>query len=507
MRRNALLVLLTLLTLSGCVVPAPNSRPWLLDPAPVADSSGSQTLPASLSALLPTARPEGFPYSTPTPDAPRALPTLRTDAFQYVVQVGDSLAGIAAYYNLPASALVAANPTLNPDLLEIGQVLVIPAPHAAAAISDFKILPDSELVYGPASATLDIPAFVSQAGGYLATYAEDVEGRWMTGAEIVERVAYENSVNPRLLLALLEYQSGWVTRANPDPAYNTYPLGRFEPHREGLYKQLFWAADTLNRGYYVYQLSGLAYTILADGNLVLLSATVNPGTTAVQWTLGLLSDYNRYLSAISVDGLYATYTALFGIPFDRGIENLVPAGLTQPSLLLPFESGTQWSFTGGPHGGWGPGAAWSALDFAPPGEAFGCVRSDAWVTASADGVVVRAQDGAVVLDLDGDGYEQTGWTLLYMHIETRDRVSAGMVLKAGDRIGHPSCEGGYSNGTHVHLARRYNGEWISADRDLPFDLEGWISSGDGVEYDGALTRGGVSVIAWDGRIDENQIAR
>jgi len=129
------------------------------------------------------------------------------------------------------------------------------------------------------------------------------------------------------------------------------------------------------------------------------------------------------------------------------------------------------------------------------------------VVAAADGLVVRAKDGAVLLDLDGDGIEQTGWTLLYMHIESRDRVSAGTWLKAGDRIGHPSCEGGVSNGTHLHLARRYNGEWISADTHLPFNLEGWISSGDGAEYDGALSRDGLSVTAWDGRIAENQIQR
>ncbi|HCS41070.1 MAG TPA: hypothetical protein DIW44_16035 [Anaerolineaceae bacterium] len=64
-----------------------------------------------------------------------------------------------------------------------------------------------------------------------------------------------------------------------------------------------------------------------------------------------------------------------------------------------------------------------------------------------------------------------------------------------------------SNGTHLHLARRYNGEWISADTNLPFNLEGWISSGDGAEYDGTLSRDGLNITAWDGRIAENQIQR
>ena len=102
------------------------------------------------------------------------------------------------------------------------------------------------------------------------------------------------------------------------------------------------------------------------------------------------------------------------------------------------------------------------------------MQSDAWVVALADGLIVRSGNGAVIQDLDSDGFEQTGWTVLYLHIETRDRVEVGVKLKAGERIGHPSCEGGVSNGTHVHLARRYNGEWIAADGQIPFNLDGWI---------------------------------
>ncbi|MRR32851.1 M23 family metallopeptidase, partial [bacterium] len=289
--------------------------------------------------------------------------------------------------------------------------------------------------------------------------------------------------------------------------YITYPVGRFETNREGLYRQLAWTADTLNKAYYRFKINALPYVILSDGSLISLSTAINPGTAAVQYLMAQLHDQTGYQLAISEIGLYTSYKNFFGIPFDLAVENLVPADLTQPALTLPFEKGAVWSFTGGPHGGWGSGSAWAALDFAPPGEAFGCVQSDAWNVAAADGLVVRAKDGAVVLDLDGDGLEQTGWVLLYMHMESRDRVSAGTYLKAGDRIGHPSCEGGVSNGTHLHLARRYNGEWISADTYLPFNLEGWISSGDGAEYDGTLSRDGLSVTAWDGRIAENQIQR
>jgi murein DD-endopeptidase MepM/ murein hydrolase activator NlpD len=122
-------------------------------------------------------------------------------------------------------------------------------------------------------------------------------------------------------------------------------------------------------------------------------------------------------------------------------------------------------------------------------------------------LIVRTGTGAVVQDLDGDGYEGTGWVVFYMHVESRDRVQPGTFVKAGERIGHPSCEGGFSTGTHLHLARRYNGEWISADRDLPFVLDTWVSQGGGGEYNGFLVQEGRVIEAFAGRTPENTLQR
>ena len=83
----------------------------------------------------------------------------------------------------------------------------------------------------------------------------------------------------------------------------------------------------------------------------------------------------------------------------------------------------------------------------------------------------------------------------------------GTAVKPGDRLGHPSCEGGVANATHVHLARKYNGEWISAGGTVPFVLDGWVSSGLGREYDGYLTKGDVKIEAYDGHAASNEISR
>jgi LasA protease len=129
------------------------------------------------------------------------------------------------------------------------------------------------------------------------------------------------------------------------------------------------------------------------------------------------------------------------------------------------------------------------------------------VLAVADGLILRSEEGEVIQDLDFDGYEQTGWVLLYMHVESRDRVQVGSFLHAGDRIGHASCEGGFSTGTHIHIARKYNGVWIPADGDIPFVMDGWVSAGSGIAYEGTMKRGTVTLEACACRNEFNQISR
>jgi len=472
--------------------------------APVQRTGPTPTL-APFSVQLPATRMPGALILTPTPDSPRALPTPRVNPGQHVVQAGETLGTIAQQYGVSISALMQANGLADANLLSVGQALTIPAPSPGEQGPDFKIIPNSELVYGPATAGFDVSAFIQEKGGYLANYSEEVDGEILNGAEIIMRVAQNYSVNPRLLLALLEHQGGWVTQNSP---YSIdYPLGLQDPWHQGLYLQLTWTADTLNRGYYLWRANAISTWVLADGSVLPIAPTINAGTAGVQNFFAKLDDMFTWQGDTTAFGLFQTYFFLFGNPFDRGVEPLVPDSLQQPAMQLPFENGVVWSFTGGPHGGWDNGSAWAALDFGPPGEAAGCTPNSEWVVAVADGWIVRTGDGAVMQDLDGDGYEQTGWVVFYMHIESNQRVQPDTYVYAGEHIGHPSCEGGFSNGTHVHIARKYNGEWIAADGTLPFQFDGWVSSGNGIEYDGFLTKGDQVVEAWDGRNDLNQIGR
>ena len=506
--------------ISGCKRVVKDYEPWrvtgsastgvsTLQPIPGVEQTSTQVAtqvpPTSIPQVTLTLAPVGM---QPTPNVPMPLPTLRTSETQYTIQSGDSLARIALLNQVSVKQILERNEIEDPNLIKPGEILIIPPASANEQGTSFKIIPEAELVYSPSAKDFDTESVVWQFNGKLSRYEETLEDEsHLTGAEIVQRVADENGVNPRLLLALLEYQSGWVRGEGKNGVPADYPLGLLNPYSQGLYKQLGWAANELLRGSTLWEQGSLAVWTISDGEVMRIDPTINPATAGVQHFFSLVKTKAEWKVAVSEAGLYATYEQMFGYPFTFTIEPLVPEGLTQPEFILPLAPGDIWLLTSGPHWGYGTGSIWAALDFAPPGEEddYGCYESDAPVLAVADGLVVRSGAAAVVLDLDGDGSEQTGWTLHYFHIGTEGRILAGTQVASGDVIGYASCEGGVTSGTHFHIARRYNGVWIGAAGRIPFDLGGWIASSYGTVYDGTLTKDGETVEAYNGRADFNEI--
>jgi hypothetical protein len=284
-------------------------------------------------------------------------------------------------------------------------------------------------------------------------------------------------------------------------------MDHVEPGYEGLYAQLSWTANNVNRGFYGRQEGGLKAFDVGEDVRVSIARDINAGTVALQFMLAAHSSvtYEAWMQDISPTGFFATYNHLYGNPFAYTVDPLWPPTLVQPDLSLPWPRGETWYFTGGPHGGWASGSAWAALDFAPRQGDTACYISDQWVTSMSDGLVARSSYGAVVVDLDGDGYPGTGWAITYMHLDHRDRVAVGTLVKNGDPIGHPSCEGGYVSATHLHIARSYNGRWVSADGITPFQIGGWESVGLGQEYDGLFIRGDIVKEACDCMAEGNAI--
>ena len=63
----------------------------------------------------------------PAPQPPEPAPPAATDAQTYTVQPGDTLGSIAARYNTTVDAICQANSIVNPNVIEVGEVLTIPS--------------------------------------------------------------------------------------------------------------------------------------------------------------------------------------------------------------------------------------------------------------------------------------------------------------------------------------------------------------------------------------------
>lgn len=478
-----------------------------LYPTETRSGMSATALPTAHStSTVPAPTPTPEPTLTPTPNAtplPAITPTLADQTpvpnpnLFYTTVSGDTLPALAARFGVTPEDIIAPNGLVGTTTLAEGQLLVIPRRDLGERTSAVRLIPDSELIYTGSAAGFDAEQFATEQGGYLANYSLFADGLNRAGGDVVLLVGQHHSINPRLLVALLEYNSGWITDPHPTGNALSYPMGYVHPYKQHLYTQMYWAAAQLSTGYYGWRAGTLTHLTFLDGTALRLDPALNAGTVALFYYFAQMHSREQWEYDVGPNGFMATYQHFFGDPFARTMDSLIPVDLTQPPLALPFLRGHTWYFSGGPHGAWlhGGGGAMAALDFAPGSLEGGCAESLEWVTAAAAGKIVRVDNGSVLLDLDGDGREATGWVLLYLHIGEKDRIAQGALVEAGDRLGHPSCEGGTSTGTHVHIARKYNGEWIPADGVVPFEMSGWVAHNGAAEYLGTLTRAGVTVVA------------
>ena len=94
------------------------------------------------------------------------------------------------------------------------------------------LFPDSEFVFSPSAIGFDIQAFAEEQGGYLATKKELMTRGTTPASEILMELALGHSINPRLLMTLIEFESGWVTRQPETNEEKLYP-SRLDKGRTG----------------------------------------------------------------------------------------------------------------------------------------------------------------------------------------------------------------------------------------------------------------------------------
>jgi hypothetical protein len=459
-----------------------------------------ETPPTPTATLVVEVQATEEPTAEPT-KTPSVITTLPTQAqvvvypkdtpILYYAQSGDSLDVLAVHFGVEVGEIRSTIALPEEGFISPGQLLLIPS-RLDQISSPLKLIPDTEVVNSPSTVDFDIRAFVNEAGGYLSTYKEDLASTGKTsGADIIARVSREYSVNPRLILALLEYQSGWVYGQPDTQIEKDYAMGYVSDERKGLFNQCAWVAGKISDGYYGWREGRVVALSFPDKAILRMAPDLNSGTVGIMNLFSQLNELPEWgLILYGTESFFEFYATMFGNPWVRALafEPLFTPAIVQPEMILPIEAEKRWAYTGGPHAAWGVADVRAALDFAPPSDAGGCIESPEWVLAAAPGLIVRSEFGAVVIDMDGDGFEQTGWNIVYMHIATKHRVPVGTVVDIGDRLGHPSCEGGRSTGTHFHIARKFNGEWVPADGPLAFNLGGWIAKAGSENYTGWLIK-------------------
>ena len=512
--------------LIGMIISACGSDLWgTYAPYLTSTPRNNETVPADpVSTLTPTqiraASPTRLPATDSTPNVPIhtntptpvLTPGVPGSTIFYTSQSGDSLNVVAIHFDVKASEISSSVPLSATGFINPGTLLFLPAQSSQTPMTPSqRIIPDSELVDSPSAVGFDIEGYVNSAGGRLSTYTE-----WMntvgtiTGAQGVKRISLGSSISPRLLLALIQYYTGWLQGQSKPGLDEKLLFGYNDPAYPGLYQQMRLVVQDLLSGYYGWRAGNLNSLTFPDGTTLRLAPDLNAGSVALQFYFSRHLNYSDWVQVINPEtGFLSLYKSMFDDPWERAYElgPLFPPNLIQPTFILPFEVGTLWAFSGGPHAAWEQESALGALDFAPAAAVSGCVESNAWVVAVAPGRIVRSESSYVVLDLDWDGFEQTGWVVIYQHIGAKDRIPEGARVNAGDHLGHPSCEGGTATGTNLHIARKYAGEWVSAGDPLPFILSGWTTHYGSAPYQGTLTKDDQTITANQTGVHESQIIR
>ncbi|MEA2008478.1 MAG: hypothetical protein U9O54_05115, partial [Chloroflexota bacterium] len=215
----------------------------------------------------------------------------------------------------PASQTPFPSPTLTPFHTPTASPTFFHSPTAQpTARPAYLILPDAELVYSATALDFDTSAYLREADGFLSSYEQYlmITG-WTPAAKVVEMVALENSINPRLLLALLEFQSGCVFGGPLHAEDFGAAMGAEDAFRKDLYGQLVWAVHTLSEGFYGWWGGTLREWSFSDGTVYHPPADANPGTVAVQYFFAQL--YDKYAWERALDPQYgfpALYEDMFG---------------------------------------------------------------------------------------------------------------------------------------------------------------------------------------------------
>lgn len=310
-----------------------------------------------------------------------------------------------------------------------------------------------------------VQALLDAQPGQLKSALLAVGDRNQTVAEVVVGQAYLYSLNPKLILALLEFQQGLLANTAPSPEQFDWAL-KFRGEEEkwrGLHGQIRWGARELRRA--MRDFPAATELQYSDENVRgPIPAGMNAGSYAVLRVLAATMN-PADLDRIIADGSFvATYSRLFEDPRQTLGPLPPPAApflsrpmakqtyvtsffdheypfLTQNGSLVSWWGRRETTVSYDGHDGWDYGLR-------PPDPILAAASGTVvWAGNSDDGCGVPAR--GVVLD-HGNGYRTLYWHLSEIGVEL------GQTVETGEQLGIVGATG-CANGSHLHFQTQYLG--------------------------------------------------
>jgi len=283
------------------------------------------------------------PGPTPTPQTPPPTPPPPSNQ-TYVVQPGDTLTRIAARFQTTVQALAQANNIVNPNLIYVGQVLVIPG---AGPIGPTPVPPQVTPVPPP------VGGF--GLGGQTQTFAnkQPMKDAGMTWVKLQSKWAPGDTTDALAAQIQDAKANGFkvlvtVTGKTPYPTANSIDFAGFVnyvravaglgPDAIEIWNEqnidFEWPAGQIDPSSYVNSMLAPAYQAIKAVNPNILVVTGAPAPTGFDNGTNAWAD-NRYMAGMRAAGA-ANYADCIGIHYN--------AGATSPTVSTGHPGGSHYSW-------------------------------------------------------------------------------------------------------------------------------------------------------------------